>query len=178
MSNFFYTEALCGDGDGGEEEGEEFFSDNARDMFDDEEVDDDISVYTTCDQLHDETTMEAVRSEVAAVEARYRKGRSTGSIGGAGSGWDRRWDRVATTGSTSAIQNKKQVLKKKKLVGGQRRDLPKKMKITSVFHVKQGAAAPTTIADNLRQYAAKLREIVAERPDTFANAAKTLRKQA
>ena len=39
------------------------------------------------------------------------------------------------------------------------------------------AAAPTTIADNLRQYAAKLREIVAERPDTFANAAKALRNE-
>jgi len=39
------------------------------------------------------------------------------------------------------------------------------------------AAAPTTIADNLRRYAVALREIVLERPDTFASAARTLRIQ-
>ena len=39
------------------------------------------------------------------------------------------------------------------------------------------AAAPTTIADSLRKYATKLREIVADRPETSANATKTLREQ-
>ena len=37
------------------------------------------------------------------------------------------------------------------------------------------AAAPTTIKDNLRRYAVELRNIVLERPDTFARAAATLR---
>ena len=39
------------------------------------------------------------------------------------------------------------------------------------------AKEPTTITDNLRQYAAKLREIIAERPQTFAEAARTLRDE-
>jgi SOS-response transcriptional repressor LexA len=39
------------------------------------------------------------------------------------------------------------------------------------------AAAPTTITDNLRGYATKLRENVQDRPQTFAVAAKTLREQ-